>query len=116
MKTVEQLEVAAHTVITTVSNYQHDDNGYCVARTAYFKGYEAGSRDMQDMITRWTDPMEMLPEYYKVVEIKYARAHALCIAIAWISVTDAGDLVWTIDGTNSLVNHNEVVGWRPINQ
>lgn len=116
MKTAEQLKAAAHAAITTVSNYQHDDDGHCVAQTAYFKGYEAGSRDMQDMITRWTDPMEMLPEYYKIVEIKYARAHALRIAIAWISVTDRGELIWTIDGTDALVEHSEVAGWRPINQ
>lgn len=115
MKTVEQLEVLAHEAISACSNYQEDDNGYGVAQTAYFKGYEAGSRDMEDAITRWIDPVAMLPEYYKVVEIKYTRSHALCISTAWIGVTDAGEFIWTIDGTGIMVRHSEVVGWRRIN-
>lgn len=116
MKTLKQLEENAHEVIITVSSYQQDDDGYCVAQTAYLKGYEAGSRDMEDAITYWIDPMVMLPEYYKVVEIKYTHSRAFCISTAWISVTDTGELVWTIDGTGILVKHSEVVGWRRINQ
>lgn len=112
MKTIEQLEVLAHEAIVAVSNYQKGGDGYCVAQTAHFKGYEAGSWNMKSVITRC--PYREL-EYYKVVAIKYAHPHSLCISITWIVTTDAGKSVWTIDGTGAVVKRSEVVGWRRIN-
>lgn len=67
-------------------------------------------------LTKWNDPDEELPEYYKVVEIKYRISGLSRISIAWISAGDAGGYLWTIDGTDVLVNAKHVIGWRPIHE
>lgn len=82
MKAIEQLEALAHEAIVATSNYQKDDNGYCVAQTAYFKGYEAGSRDMEDAITRWIDPIAMLPEYWRHVYAGQMMAAAFPVLVS----------------------------------
>ena len=79
-------------------------------------GFKAGAESEHDMLTKWNDPKEELPEYYKVVEIKYRISGLSRISIAWISAGDAGGYLWTIDGTDVLVNAKHVVGWRPIHE
>lgn len=65
-------------------------------------------------LTKWNDPKEEMPEYYKAVEIKYRRSGLSRISIAWFSAGDVGGYLWTIDGTNVLVNDKNVIGWREI--
>ena len=70
----------------------------------------------REELTRWHDPKEVLPEYYKVVEIKHRSSGVIRISTAWMSVGDDGGYLWTIDGTNVLVNVKNVIGWRPIHE
>lgn len=67
-------------------------------------------------LTKWHDPKEELPEYYKAVEIKHCGSGQTTISTAWLSAGDAGGYLWTIDGTNVLVNAKHVVGWREIHE
>lgn len=76
----------------------------------------AEKREEITRLTEWNDPDEELPEYYKVVEIKYRISGLSRISIAWISAGDAGGYLWTIDGTDVLVNAKHVIGWRPIHE
>lgn len=78
------------------------------------RAYTAGAKSEHDMLTKWNDPKEEMPEYYKAVEIKYRRSGLSRISIAWVSAGDAGGYLWTIDGTDVLVNTERVIGWREI--
>lgn len=73
-----------------------------------------GAEDEREELIRWHDPKEELPEYYKAVEIKHRRSGLIYISTAWMSAGDAGGYLWTIDGTNVLVNVKNVIGWREI--
>lgn len=81
---------------------------------AAFAAYCQGAEDERKELTHWHDPKEELPEYYKAVEIKHRRSGLIRISTAWMSAGDAGGYLWTIDGTNVLVNVKNVIGWREI--
>lgn len=78
--------------------------------------FTEGANWMMRELTHWHDPKEVLPEYYKVVEIKHRSSGIIRISTAWMSVGDDGGYLWTIDGTNVLVNVKNVIGWRPIHE
>ena len=80
------------------------------------EAYMQGAEDEREELTRWRDPKESLPEYYKSVMITFRKSGLIRMAVAWLSAGDAGEYSWTIDGTNVLVNEKKVVGWRPIHE
>ena len=68
-------------------------------------------------LTRWHDPKEELPEYVKVVEVKYKAFNKIMMAIAFL----LGDLwsgknKWCIDGTSVRIDHENILGWREIQE
>ena len=63
-------------------------------------------------LTRWHDPKEELPEYYKVVEVKWYGSGLIRISTAWLSAGDAGGYLWTIEGTIRLISVKNILGWR----
>lgn len=81
-------------------------------RTAYIDGAEAEHK----LLTRWHDPKEELPEYYKVVEVKWYDYGLIRISTAWLSAGDAGGYLWTIEGTSRLINVKNIIGWREIQE
>lgn len=68
----------------------------------------------REELTRWHDPKEELPEYYKAVEVKYKLSGLIRISTAWLSAGDAGGYLWTIDGTNRIIKN--IIGWREIHE
>lgn len=81
-------------------------------RAAHISGAEAE----HDLLTRWHDPKEELPEYYKVVAVKWYGSGQTRISTAWLSAGDAGGYLWTIEGTNRLINVKNILGWREIHE
>lgn len=69
---------------------------------------------MRKELTRWHDPKEELPEYYKAVEVKYKLSGLIRISTAWLSAGDAGGYLRTIDGTNRIIKN--IIGWREIHE
>lgn len=67
-------------------------------------------------LMRWHDPKEELPEYYKVVEVKWYGSGLIRISTAWLSAGDAGGYLWTIEGTSRLINVKNILGWREIHE
>jgi hypothetical protein len=67
-------------------------------------------------LTRWHDPKYELPEYYKVVEVKWYGSGLIRISTAWLSAGDAGGYLWTIEGTSRLINVKNILGWREIHE
>ena len=67
-------------------------------------------------LMRWHDPKEELPEYYKVVEVKWYGSGLIRISTAWLSAGDAGDYLWTIEDTSRLINVKNILGWREIHE
>lgn len=67
-------------------------------------------------LTRWRNPKEELPEYYKVVEVKWYGSGLIRISTAWLSAGDAGGYLWTIEGTSRLINVKNILGWREIHE
>ena len=52
-------------------------------------------------LTRWHDPKEELPEYVKVVEVKYKAFNKIMMAIAFrLGDLWSGKNKWCIDGTS----------------
>lgn len=100
------------------ANYEVlDDNGRrkneCeIARESYI----SGAKDEHELLTRWHDPKEVLPEYYKVVEVKWYDSGQIRISTAWLSAGDAGGYLWTIEGTSRLINVKNILGWREIHE
>lgn len=107
MKTIEEIKEVAEREIDALFGSGETLGQEC---------FVAGANWMRKELTKWNDPDEELPEYYKVVEIKYRISGLSRISIAWISAGDAGGYLWTIDGTDVLVNAKHVVGWRPIHE
>lgn len=70
----------------------------------------------REELTRWHDPKEELPEYYKVVEVKWYGSGLIRISTAWLSAGDAGGYLWTIEGTSRLINVRNILGWREIHE
>lgn len=62
------------------------------------------------------DPKEELPEYYKVVEVKWYGSGLIRISTAWLSAGDAGGYLWTIEGTSRLISVKNILGWREIHE
>lgn len=87
-----------------------------MARESIANKVLSNKREEITRLTRWHDPKEELPEYYKAVEIKHRRSGLIRISTAWMSAGDAGGYLWTIDGTNVLVNAKNVIGWREIHE
>lgn len=67
-------------------------------------------------LTRWHNPKEELPEYYKVVEVKWYGSGLIRISTAWLSAGDAGGYLWTIEGTSRLISVKNILGWREIHE
>lgn len=102
MKTIEEMS----------RDYQRSDEDDGTTATAFQNGAEWMCKEL----TRWHDPKEELPEYYKAVEIKHCGSGQTTISTAWLSAGDAGGYLWTIDGTNVLVNVKHIIGWREIHE
>ena len=61
-------------------------------------------------LTRWHDPKEELPEYVKVVEVKYKAFNKIMMAIAFrLGDLWSGKNKWCIDGTSVRIDHDWAV-------
>lgn len=68
-------------------------------------------------LTRWHDPKEELPEYVKVVEVKYKAFNKIMMAIAFrLGDLWSGKNKWCIDGTSVRIDHENILGWREIQE
>ena len=68
-------------------------------------------------LTRWHDPKEELPEYVKVVEVKYKAFNKIMMAIAFrLGDLWSGKNKWCIDGTSVRIHHENILGWREIQE
>ena len=68
-------------------------------------------------LTRWHDPKEELPEYVKVVEVKYKAFNKIMMAIAFrLGDLWSGKNKWRIDGTSVRIDHENILGWREIQE
>ena len=68
-------------------------------------------------LTRWHDPKEELPEYVKVVEVKYKAFNKIMMAIAFrLGDLWSGKNKWCIDGTSVRIAHENILGWREIQE
>mgnify|MGYP001523361608 FL=1 len=68
-------------------------------------------------LTRWHDPKEELPEYVKVVEVKYKAFNKIMMAIAFrLGDLWSGKNKWGIDGTSVRIDHENILGWREIQE
>ena len=68
-------------------------------------------------LTRWHDPKEELPEYVKVVEVKYKAFNKIMMAIAFrLGDLWSGKNKWCIDGTSVRIVHENILGWREIQE
>ena len=68
-------------------------------------------------LTRWHDPKEELPEYVKVVEVKYKAFNKIMMAIAFrLGDLWSGKNKWCIDGTSVHIDHENILGWREIQE
>lgn len=82
-------------------------------RTAHIYGAEAE----HDLLTRWRDPKEELPEYAEVVEVKYKAFGKIMMSVAWrLGCSDSGEDVWYIDGTLKRIDPETIIGWREIHE
>lgn len=83
-------------------------------RVAAHYGFFEGANFEHDRLARWNDSKDILPDYYKVVEIKFRSGRLLRVSTAWMAPGDAGGYLWTIDGTSCCINVADVIGWREI--
>lgn len=90
--------------------YQRSNEDYGTTASAFIAGAEWMRREP----TRWHDPKDEMPEYYKAVEVKYKLSGLIRISTAWLSAGDAGGYLWTIDGTNRIIKN--IIGWREIHE
>lgn len=68
-------------------------------------------------LTRWHDPKEELPEYIKVVEVKYKAFNKIMMAIAFrLGDLWSGKNKWCIDRTSVHIDHENILGWREIHE
>ena len=68
-------------------------------------------------LTRWHDPKEELPEYVKVVEVKYKAFNKIMMAIAFrLGDLWSGKNKWCIDGRSVRIDHENILGWREIQE
>ena len=68
-------------------------------------------------LTRWHDPKEELPEYVKVVEVKYKAFGKIMMAVAWrLGCLDCCEDAWYIDGTSRHIDPEAIIGWREIHE
>ena len=68
-------------------------------------------------LTRWHDPKEELPEYVKVVEVKYKAFNKIMMAIAFrLGDLCSGKNKWCIDGPSVRIDHENILGWREIQE
>lgn len=106
MKTRQQYEDEA------IGHRVADDNciGYSTQRQRFREGWDAAVKEL----TRWRNPKEELPEYYRTVLIKYLKGGLYTYAAAWLSVSDNNEYLWTIAETNMLISGRSVHYWRPI--
>lgn len=113
MGTIEKAREYARNGMSLCMDISDEQDIYC---EDLIQAYVAGAKAKHEEMTRWHDPKEELPEYYKAVEIKHRRSGLIRISTAWMSAGDAGGYLWTIDGTNVLVNVKNVIGWREIHE
>lgn len=84
-------------------------------RRGMIDAYIAGAKAQYYEMTRWHDPKEELPEYVKVVEVKYKAFGKTMMAVAWrLGCLDNGEDAWYIDGTNRGIDPETIIGWREI--
>lgn len=114
MKTIEEKAIEYANAGTTLFMDTAEED--IIYRDGLALSYAAGAKWIREELTRWNDPKESLPEYYKSVMIKFRQSGLIRMAVAWLSAGDAGEYLWTIDGTNVLVNEKKVIGWRPIHE
>lgn len=80
-------------------------------------GFIAGAQAEHELLTRWHDPKEELPEYVKAVEVKYKAFGKIMMAVAWrLGCLDNGEDVWYIDGTSRRIYHENIIGWRELQE
>ena len=84
---------------------------------AAFAAYCQGAEDEHKELTRWHDPKEELPEYIKVVEVKYKAFNKIMMAIAFrLGDLWSGKNKWCIDRTSVHIDHENILGWREIHE
>lgn len=86
-------------------------------RRGMIDAYIAGAKAQYGEMTRWHDPKEELPEYVKVVEVKYKAFGKIMMSVAWrLGCSGSGEDAWYIDGTNCRIDHENIIGWREIHE
>ena len=86
-------------------------------RQAMIDAYIAGAKAQYEELTRWHDPKEELPEYIKVVEVKYKAFNKIMMAIAFrLGDLWSGKNKWYIDRTSVHIDHENILGWREIHE
>lgn len=78
------------------------------------RGFIYGASYMSNELLRWHDTNVELPDYYSAVLVKYLKDGLYRYAVAWLSVSDNGEYLWTIDETDIIINDGNVHFWRPI--
>lgn len=76
----------------------------------------AGAISERKELLRWHDPKVELPDYYHTVLVEYLKDGLYAYAVAWLSIGDDNEYLWTIAETNILIADSSVCGWRPIHE
>jgi hypothetical protein len=91
--------------------------GYVTEQAAERAVELAGAKAQYEELARWHDPKEELPEYIKVVEVKYKAFNKIMMAIAFrLGDLWSGENKWCIDGTSVRIDHENILGWREIHE
>ena len=113
MKTIEERGGDFATNYEVLDDNGRQKNEYEIACESYI----SGAKDEHELLTRWHDPKEELPEYIKVVEVKYKAFNKIMMAIAFrLGDLWSGKNKWCIDGTSVRIDHENILGWREIQE
>lgn len=78
-------------------------------RMAHISGAEAE----HDLLTRWHDPKEELPEKYKDVEIKTDKGK---VSVCNMDLDERGRRYWYVSRTDYMIPDANIIGWREIHE
>lgn len=122
MKTIEERakEFCENNICVECSDRKNCDRkclGTCIPTYDALEWLIQFGKSERDELTRWHDPKEELPEYVKAVEVKYKAFGKIMMAVAWrLGCLDNGEDVWYIDGTSRRIYHENIIGWREIQE
>lgn len=91
--------------------------GCCIPTFSVLEWLIQFGKSEHEELTRWHDPKEELPEYVKVVEVKYKAFNKIMMAIAFrLGDLWSGKNKWCIDGTSVRIDLENILGWREIQE